>query len=94
MITRPPSSAGGLNVTVICVPSAATDGVPGASGTVDGTAAGDGTDSGLVPSAFVASTVHVYVLPFVRLVTVIDVELASLPMVPSAPPLDDVHVAL
>jgi hypothetical protein len=42
----------------------------GAPGTVDGVAAADATEAVPVPDAFVAVTVNVYAVPFVRPVTV------------------------
>jgi len=56
----------------------------GAPGTVNGTTALDAVDDALVPSAFVAVTVNVYEVPFVRPVTVADVAVA--PAVAVRPP--------
>jgi len=42
----------------------------GAPGTVDGVAAADATEAAPVPDAFVAVTVNVYAVPFVRPVIV------------------------
>jgi len=42
----------------------------GADGTVDGVAAFDATEAALVPARFVAVTVNVYEVPFVRPATV------------------------
>jgi hypothetical protein len=42
----------------------------GALGTVDGVAEFDATEAALVPARFVAVTVNVYAVPFVRPVTV------------------------
>jgi len=42
----------------------------GAPGTVDGVATADATEAAPVPDAFVAVTVKVYAVPFVRPVTV------------------------
>jgi hypothetical protein len=42
----------------------------GALGTVDGVAEFDATEAALVPALFVAVTVNVYAVPFVRPVTV------------------------
>ncbi len=42
----------------------------GAPGTVEGTAAADATEAAPVPLAFVAVTVNVYAVPFVRPVIV------------------------
>ena len=71
---------------------ARTVGWGGASGTVAGTAGADATESGLVPSPFVADTVHVYVLPLVRPPTVIANEVP--PAVPGAPPSEDTQLAV
>ncbi|HTK15444.1 MAG TPA: hypothetical protein VL769_03550 [Acidimicrobiia bacterium] len=86
-----PLSAGAVNVTTICWFPRVTDGCAGASGTVAGTTVSDAAEAGLVPTALVAVTVQVYVLPFVRLVTSIG---EPLPLsLPDVPPLLDVHDA-
>jgi hypothetical protein len=61
VIALPPSPVGAENATRILPFPAATEGALGASGTVDGTAGSDPTDGALVPSAFDAVTVHIYV---------------------------------
>src|SRR4051794_13392581 len=43
--------------------------MPGALGTVAGVTAADRADCGLLPTAFTAATVNVYVVPLVRPVT-------------------------
>ena len=45
-------------------------GVDGALGTVLGVKGSDAVDGTLLPARFVATTVHVYAVPFVRPVTV------------------------
>ena len=70
MIALPPSFAGALNATMICVLPAVIVGCAGAFGTVAGTTEAEAGDGGLVPTPLVAVTVHVYVLPFVRPITV------------------------
>ena len=70
MITAP-LPAGAVHDTVDWVDStdvAAT--LEGAPGTADGVAAFDATDTALVPALFVAVTVNVYEVPFVRPSTV------------------------
>ena len=64
----------------------------GAPGTVAGTNDPDAADSTLSPTAFVACTVHVYVLPFVRPDTVTG-DAESVPD-PDTPPSDESHVAV
>ncbi len=91
VIAEPPS-AGATNVTTTLASPATTDGCAGASGTVLGTTATDAGDTGPSPSAFVANTVHVYVLPFVKPVTVIGDD--TPPTEPAAPPSDDEHAAV
>ena len=81
----------GLNDTVIdALPDVAARRV-GAAGTVAGTTAGEGSDGVLGPFALTAETVHVYVLAFVRPMTVIgDAE----PLCAAgAPPLAELHAA-
>jgi hypothetical protein len=60
VIALPPAFAGGAKSTRTLALRPETDGFAGASGTVLGTAGSDATDGELVPSAFVAVTVHVY----------------------------------
>ena len=73
-----------------------TSGVPslcwGASGTVLGTAESDATDGALAPFTLDAVAVHVYVLPFDRLPTVIGDDEPGAD--PGAPPSEDVQVAV
>jgi hypothetical protein len=86
-----PLFAGAVNVTTICWFPRVTDGCAGASGTVAGTTVSDASDCGLVPTALVAVTVQVYVLPFVSPVTSIG---EPLPLsLPDVPPSLDVHDA-
>jgi hypothetical protein len=59
----PPLLAGATKVTLMYPSWATADGAGGALGTVAGMTAADDGDSALVPLAFVASTVHVYVVP-------------------------------
>ena len=66
--------------------------IDGASGTVAGTNDPDAEDSVLSPTAFVAWTVHVYVLPFVKPDTVTG-DAESDPD-PDAPPSLESHVAV
>ena len=93
MIGLPPLKAGALNVTAIWALPGATAGAAGGSGTVDGITVAEAPESGPVPSAFLAATVHVYVLPFVRLETVMG-DAAAGRLVPGAPPSEDVQVAV
>jgi hypothetical protein len=86
-----PPFAGGVNETVICALPATTAGCAGAPGTVLGTTAADAGDGALVPSPFVAVTVHVYVLPFESAPTTIGDP--ALEAAPAAPPSDDTHAA-
>lgn len=66
MIAEPPFDEGALNVIVAWpFPDVAVP-IVGASGTVAGTIELDVPDDVLVPKAFVAVTVKVYVVPFVR----------------------------
>jgi len=90
MIAEPPLN-GGTKVTRMLVVPARTLGGAGAPGTAFGTAVTDGADGRPSPLAFVANTVHVYVLPFVnRLTRSGDVVPVAVPV---APPSDDVQVA-
>jgi hypothetical protein len=70
VIALPPSS-GATNETEISSSPGATVGRAGADGTVLGTTAPDAGDAAPVPLAFVAFTVHVYNLPFVKPLTTI-----------------------
>ena len=92
MTAVPPLFAGAVNVTtavplpVVAVP------IVGAPGTVAGTNAFDAAEAGPVPTAFVAFTVQVYVLPFVIPVT--EIGLAAADALRVTPPFDDGHVAV
>ena len=73
MIGEPPSEAGAVKLIVACaLPGVAVTPV-GAPGTVAGATGVTVTlvDAALVPTALVAVTEHVYVVPLARLVTVI-----------------------
>src|SRR5437870_4106702 len=87
-----PLSAGAVKPTTICWFPRVAVGCAGASGAAAGTTAADGADALLVPTALVAVTVQVYVLPFVRLLTVIGEPTPVL--FPDVPPLLDVHDAV
>jgi hypothetical protein len=63
----------------------------GADGAAAGTTEADAADGALVPIALVAVTVQVYVLPLVKLLTVIGDAVPVL--LPDVPPLLDVHEA-
>ena len=69
VMALPPFEAGAAHVIVAWpLPGPATT-VDGAPGTGIGTAAPEGDDPGPVPTVFVAVTVNVYGLPFVRPLT-------------------------
>jgi hypothetical protein len=69
----PPVLVGAVQLTVAArLPAVAVTPV-GAPGNVLGVTAFDGADAGPVPVALVAETVKVYVVPFVKPVTVVDV---------------------
>jgi hypothetical protein len=86
-----PLSVPGVNATETDVLPRVTLEIVGASGAAAGTTLADADEGALVPIALVAVTVHVYVLPLVRLLTEIgDVTPVLLPAVP---PLLDVHDA-
>ena len=90
MIMLPPS-AGATNDTVNCPFPTPAVGCAGAAGIVLGTTGADAGDGALVPFAFVAVTVHVYVFPFVN-----DPTTTGEPgpdADPAAPPFDDTHAA-
>ena len=80
-----PSFEGSLQVMTAEAFPASTFVIWGASGTVDGVTALDGEDGEDVPIPFVAVTVKVYAVPFVRPVTVPDVAVAPLTFT-EAPP--------
>jgi hypothetical protein len=87
-----PPSFGSLNVNVIAPFPGVADGCSSWSGTVCGIAAPDGELGGPSPSALVAVTVHVYVLPFVSPPTVTGD--ATCVADPAVPPFPDAHAAL
>ena len=71
VIAAPPLLAGAVHETTdwrLAAPVALTD--VGAPGTVEGTTAADAAEAEPVPRAFVAVTVNVYEMPFVRPFTV------------------------
>ncbi len=70
VIVDPPVLAGALHDTTTCVLPRTPDTLVGAPGTVAGVTAADGVEALLVPKLFVAVTVNVYAVPFVRPVTV------------------------
>ena len=80
----PPLLAGGVNVTLACVLPAVAVAPVGAPGRVAGVTLFDGRDAALEPTAFVAITVKVYAVPFVRPVMTCDV--VVLPRLLSTPP--------
>jgi hypothetical protein len=67
----PPVDEGAVNATVACVLPAVAAPIVGAPGVVARVTLLDGADAGLVPRAFLAVTVNVYVVPAVNPVTVI-----------------------
>ena len=71
MIDEPPLLAGGVKVIVACPFPAVAVPMVGAPGTVAGVIELLTLDAVLVPTPFVAVTVNVYAVPFVRPVTVI-----------------------
>jgi hypothetical protein len=85
-------SAGATNATEICPLPRVGVGAASALGTAAGTAEPEADDAVPLPSALVANTVQVYVLPFVKLDTTIG-EVAPV-LEPDAPPSLDVHVAV
>lgn len=91
MIAAPPSN-GTENDTEILVPAGANVGCAGALGVVFGTAGTDAAEGALSPSTFVATTVHVYVLPFDKLDTVIGDDTPN--ALPVAPPSEEEHCAV
>jgi hypothetical protein len=88
VIADPPFDAGGVNATDACpLPPVAVPTV-GAPGTVAAVTEFEAADAALVPAAFVAVTVKVYAVPFVRPITVIGEEVPA----PVSPPGDEVTV--
>jgi hypothetical protein len=89
VISLPPSSPGASNATVAEVSPGVTDVIVGAPGVVAvGVTELEGAEAELVPTAFVAVTVHVTAVPLARPVTaigdvvpVVDRSLASSPHV-------------
>jgi hypothetical protein len=82
VIGLPPFEAGGVKLTVACwLPAVAVTAV-GAPGTVAGVTLFDAADAGPVPIALVAVTVKVYVVPFVKPVTVIGLDAPVAVMLP------------
>ena len=93
VIATPPSSVGAVNAVLIRASPRVTDVMLGAVGEVGfGRNADDAIDAALVPAAFVAVTVQVYVLALVRPVTV-NGEATPL-AAPVLPPLLEVQVAV
>ena len=71
LVITAPLAAGTVHDTFDCVDSNEVAATPvGALGTVDGTALFEASETALVPPRFVAVTVNVYAMPFVRPVTV------------------------
>ena len=92
MIASPPSSSGAVNAISTEPLPRVSPVIDGASGTVAGTNDPDAAEAALLPSALVATRVHVYVLPFVRPDTVTG-DAESDPD-PDAPPSLESHVAV
>lgn len=92
VIGDPPSDEGGVNATLTLEVPGVSDGGAGASGTAINVTGADATEAGPSPLAFDANTVHVYVLPGVKLATVTGDD-TSTPR-PAAPPSADVHAAV
>ena len=86
-----PLSAPAVNATEIDALPRVTLVMVGGSGTAAGMTGSDGVEALLVPTALVAVTVQVYVLPLVRPVTFIGD--AAPVLVPNVPPLLEVHDA-
>src|SRR5437667_10988383 len=86
-----PLSAPGVNATEIDALPRVTLVMVGASGAAAGTTGDDGSDALLVPTALVAVTVQVYVLPLVRLLTVTGD--AAPVWLPGVPPSSDEQLA-
>lgn len=71
MIAEPPLLEGAVNVTETVVLLVAVAGpIVGAPGTVAGVTLLDAAEAALLPAAFVANTVQVTAVPFVKPVTV------------------------
>jgi hypothetical protein len=88
----PPSLSGTANETE--APAFRLDDTTdrGAVGTVAGTKALDAADGALVPTLFVAVTVHVYDFPFVSPDTMIGLTVPNADFV--TPPFDEAHVTV
>ena len=84
VIAEPPFETGGVKVIVACPLPAVAVPIVGASGVLAGTTEFETDEAVLVPIAFVAVTVNVYVVPFVNPVIVIGED----PPVAVCPPLD------
>jgi hypothetical protein len=83
-MTLPPLLTGAVKLTLACVLPAVAVAAVGAPGTVAGVTLFDGVEGRLEPAAFVATTVNVYAVPFVRPVTTCVV--AVVPALLSTPP--------
>jgi hypothetical protein len=70
VIPAPPLPLGAVKLTTAEAFPATADTPVGASGTVAGMTEGDDVDCALLPTLFVARTVKVYGVPFVKPVTV------------------------
>ena len=75
---------GAVNVTLACALPAVAVTAVGAPGTVRGVTLFDGAEAAPEPAAFVATTVNVYAVPFVR--PVIACVVAVVPALLSTPP--------
>jgi len=71
VIVLPPLEAGGVNTTLACPTPGVALFITGAPGNAAGLTARERAEAGPVPTAFVALTVKVYDVPFVRPVTTI-----------------------
>ena len=87
-----PFSAGATNDTRMRWLPRATVGCAGALGAAAGTKGAEGAEVAPVPMMLVAATVHVYVLPLVRPLTVIGDAVSVL--LDAVPPLLDAHAAV
>jgi hypothetical protein len=90
VMAEPPLLTGAENVTEACALPAVAAPIVGAPGTVAGVTLFDAADAGPVPTPFVAMTVKVYAVPFVRPSTVMEVHGAA--HVPVKPPGEDIAV--
>ncbi len=72
MIALPPSEPGAVQLTPAEAFPAVALPIVGAPGTVLGVTAFEAPESGEVPIAFVAATLKVYVVPFVKPLIVVD----------------------